>query len=498
MRADRWRVFGIATLVSFLAMALWSLASPLGTSPDEPSHMIRAAATVRGDAYGTPDATDPSLSDVTVPRSVAQAAAYACTAFDPSITAACQPHDIASPDDLVIASHSANTGSPVYYAIVGLPSLVMSGDVALYGMRLVSALLAAAMIGTIFLALGELRRLRWATLTAVVACTPMLLYLGGSVNPNGVEAAAAGAVLAVLVALLRAPSPGRLLLERAGLLLVAATLVTSSRSIGLLWVVLATAAAALVADPVIVRDLVRRPLVWVTAGLCAAVCLLAVAWTVTLPAIGSAVFSGAGTSPLQGLQTMLLRSFDLDGAVGLFGWVDTPSPTFTLVVYALAIGGPIIAALVLGRGRSRLAVILLGAALVLVPAVSQALVVSTLGYIWQGRYILAVLVCLLLMVGIALDDASDSASPVMLRFCTVGLALIAAAQAFVFFMVLRRYVSGDSFLVAMLSRPAWQPPGGWLLLVVLYSIVIAAAVVLVRRSLPSPARSTPHRLMAPR
>ncbi len=483
MTAARWRVFGIATLVAFLAMVLWSLASPLGTSPDEPSHMIRAASTVRGDAYGTPNATDPSLSDVMVPRYVAQTAAYACTAFDPSVTADCQPHDVASPDDLVVSSHSANTGSPVYYAVVGLPSLVLSGDVALYAMRLVSALLTAVMIGSIFFALRELPRSRWASLTAVVACTPMLLYLGGSVNPNGVEAAAAGAVFALLVALLRVPAQGRVLLERVGLLLLAATLVTSSRSIGLLWVVIATAAAALIADPAVVRDLVRRPLAWVAAGLCAAVCLLAVAWTITLPTVGSAVFSGAGTSPLQGFQTMLLRSFDLDGAVGLFGWVDTPSPTFTLVVYALAIGGPTIAALVLARGRARLAVILLGAALVLVPAVSQALVVSTLGYIWQGRYILAVLVCLLLMVGIALDDASDSAGPAVLRFCTVGLALIAAAQAFVFFMVLRRYVSGDSFLVAMLSRPAWQPPGGWLLLAVLYAIVMTAAVLLVRRSI---------------
>ena len=51
LRPATWsplRVWIVAFLAFFSLTAAWALASPLTAVPDEPSHMIKAAATVRG------------------------------------------------------------------------------------------------------------------------------------------------------------------------------------------------------------------------------------------------------------------------------------------------------------------------------------------------------------------------------------------------------------------------------------------------------------------
>src|SRR3954452_23631241 len=49
-----FRVWLTAFVAFFALAAAWALASPLTAVPDEPAHMIKAAATVRGQLHGTP------------------------------------------------------------------------------------------------------------------------------------------------------------------------------------------------------------------------------------------------------------------------------------------------------------------------------------------------------------------------------------------------------------------------------------------------------------
>jgi hypothetical protein len=44
----------ISFSVFYLAIAAWTFASPLGSAPDEPAHLLRAASLVRGQLLGTP------------------------------------------------------------------------------------------------------------------------------------------------------------------------------------------------------------------------------------------------------------------------------------------------------------------------------------------------------------------------------------------------------------------------------------------------------------
>ena len=50
----QFRNWLISFAVLFIAVAAWSFASPLGSAPDEPAHLIRAASLVRGELIGKP------------------------------------------------------------------------------------------------------------------------------------------------------------------------------------------------------------------------------------------------------------------------------------------------------------------------------------------------------------------------------------------------------------------------------------------------------------
>ena len=81
--------------------------------------------------------------------------------------------------------------SPMYYAIVGLPSLIVTSTTGMYLMRTVSSLL-----GALFLALAIMSVFCWSSrrllqIGVLLAATPTAAYYASSVNPNGLEIMAA-------------------------------------------------------------------------------------------------------------------------------------------------------------------------------------------------------------------------------------------------------------------------------------------------------------------
>ncbi len=465
-------------------MLLWALASPLGSVPDEPSHAIRAAAVVRGQVSTGAWAENHSLAQADVPAYVAHMHERTCFAFNPQITAACVAPVPGDPNAIVTTGTSAGINSPLYYAIVGLPTLFLDGDTALYGMRVVNALLCAAALAVMFMQLTMLSRSRWAVTAAAVALTPMVFFLAGSINPNALEMATAGALFATLVGAFRAVSSNRVLWERAVLAGFAVILLSNTRSIALLWVVIVLGAALALGRVDVLRSLIRKPAAWVLMAIAGGAGLAAVNWYTHPPTTGDGTIVGAGTSAGSAFVTMLARTFDFaEGYIGIFGWVDTPSPAFSVMVWSSVLVGLIVAALAWGSGRSRWVAGGLGIGMVLIPAVTQAILVTSVGFIWQGRYMLAILLCFLVACGIAVDDATDR--PIVGRARTVvviALALVALGQAASFVWTLRRYVVGSKGTLAqMFASPSWQPPLGWLPLTLLLLIVTAGAAFVVYR-----------------
>jgi hypothetical protein len=482
--AHRWRVFSIAFFVLLAPMLLWSLATPLGAVPDEPAHAIRAAAVVRGQITSGPWSQDPRLAEANVPNYVRHMGALTCYAFHPEISAGCMRPVTGDPNEIVSAGTSAAVNSPAYYAIVGLPTLVMHGTPALYAMRGVSAVLCAAALAIMIMMLLQLPRWRWALVATTVGVTPMVLFLCGAINPNGLEIASAGALLATLTVIFRLPSSGWILWERAALVVLSSGLLESTRSIALLWVLVTIVASLLLADMSIVRALLHKPATWVSLGLSAVISVVTVVWYAHPPQLAAQVFAGTNTNPAVAFVNMLIGTFDYSsGYVGLFGWVDTPSPLFSTIVWSAAIVALLVSVFIWGSRRGRFAVLGLSIVMVLVPPIAQALVISQMGYIWQGRYMLAMLVCLVVACGIAIDDTTGEALVLPLRrVLAIGLTLLVIGQIFSFWWALRRYVvSVNGGIRDMLVAAQWQPPLGWITLTVLLAIAASLGAWLVFR-----------------
>jgi len=459
-------------------MTAWSFASPLMSVPDEPAHAIRAAAVVRGEILSRADPdVESGPGGIRVPAYIDFTQRMGCFAFDAAKSAACQtdyPGDDA--DRLVPSGSSAQSNSPVYYAIVGLPTLAMSGDAALYAMRLVSALLSSVVLAFTFTMLWMRRRHLWSLVGFVVAVTPMVLFLGGGINPNAIEAASAASLFVSLVSIIRdRPHGGRLYLY--GTIAVASViLVTSGRSIGLLWLLL-VAAGAFIFVPGSAPGLFKRASTWIIIGLCAAFSVAALGWfLIPQPAFDTPLNSDA--SLLAVLQQAFERGLDYwSGMIGYFGWLDAASPTITYFIWNGLIIALVVGAVLLGTGTARWAGLGFGVALIVVPVLIQASLYRQFGLVWQGRYVLALLFLALIASGMALDAAARAITPPIVRVLRAVVVGMAIGHLLGFVWALRRYVVAKDSWIAMIQAPQWQPPLSWLFWSLFYAVVLAIATV---------------------
>jgi hypothetical protein len=189
----------------------------------------------------------------------------------------------------------------------------------------------------------------------------------------------------------------------------------------------------------------------------------------------------------RGFMIMLDRTYDFfPQYIGTMGWLDTPAPELVTLVW----GGLMIAALVVPfcvrplRNWTGYWVAL--AMLYLVPALLQTALWRGMGFIWQGRYTLPLVVVLFVSVGLGLRKLRFPTSPVAVHISRVMFWLIVFCHTLTFVYVLRRYVVGISEIAnwqTLFSSPDWQPPLGWFTLTAAYLLVTATGVLLLFRYL---------------
>lgn len=113
----------------------------------EPSHVVHAAAVVRGQWVGTPITNFPGFTLVHIPGPFASGIAReSCFQSPPTSPASCQPPWPASSRAVAAATYTGRYPS-LYYAVVGRPTLVASSLPSFYAMRLLSALVSALYLG---------------------------------------------------------------------------------------------------------------------------------------------------------------------------------------------------------------------------------------------------------------------------------------------------------------------------------------------------------------
>jgi hypothetical protein len=471
-------------------------ATPINGAPDERDHLLRAAAVARGElvarngAYvrgtGALVAAPASLSALTAPAS--------CFMFQPQRTADCARLPTNPPAGVRPQPSGAGRYFPLYYGIVGLPLLTFDWIQGFYLTRLLSMLVNAALLASAFASAALWRRSPLLVTGLYAAVTPMVLFLSGAVNPNSWEISSAICVWTSSLALLLAEdrSDDSRLLARIG---VAALLLVCLRGLSPLWLALALLLVAAVA----IKDRTLEVLRWpaTTAWLAAILVVTAGAliWTVQFGVLEIGRPAVPGRLGLPDLiETSVLRvPGRVQEMVGLFGWLDTPSPAVTPLLWSAGVGAVVLLGLAGAAGLPRAGLIAAVLLTIAVPIAAEVPGANAFGFAWQGRYTLPLAVGVPILGGAAAGVGATLGPRAAIRLTAWLAILLGVANFAAFWWMLLRYQVGVGRGLNALEG-SWHPPGGSLLILVVYAVGLlgwgvaaSAAWRLAERSVEEPA-----------
>jgi hypothetical protein len=450
-----------------MVITAWSLATPLMASPDESAQVAQAAAVVRGQ-FDEPHVRVPSgtVSFVKVPAWVLSGYLLPnCFAFKPDHPAGCHVQVPAAGPTTQAPTQFSNY-PPLYFLWTGLPSLWLTGTTAMHAMRLMAVLANAVLLALGIFLLARFHPRRSALIGALVAVTPMVLFLSSVVNNSGIEITAAFAAWCGGLCVIEQRKVPRAL----GLWTsVTFAVFILSRPLSPVNAAVVLAVLAVLAGRRRLRTLGVDP---------GARCI---GLTVALSMLVAGVFLAVGGLPgLLGYPLKVPLSFGtafhevllrdpsrLQQGIGLFGWTDTPLPHSVPTVWIVLTTILCLVGLVRSF-RFRRGLPLLALAIFLMPVIFEIPKINAVGAYWQGRYWLP------LLVGIPLTAAASRSTraharpvallPPLTAALVRGIAIVAIcatvawAQIDTFLLALHRYTVG---LNAPASAPqAWAPLGG--------------------------------------
>jgi hypothetical protein len=490
----RLRIWLVAFALFAALGSTWALASPVLSNPDEPAHSVKAAAAVRGQLV-PPKETLPDegpgellrggwVTSVTVPYSYTWQSSELplCYIYDGTAPAGCAPSFEAGPE---LARWVTFVGRfpPPYYLAVGWPTGIDSGVQGFFAMRFVSVALNAALLATALACAVAVRRLRFLALGVLVAATPQAILLGAAINPNGLEASAAILTwVAGTVALLH--DEDRLPRGVLPALAAGAVSLAWTRSLATLWLaVIGVTLLLAFGDRARLAARLRgrgERLVIAVVGVAA---VGAAAWVLLTDSLDN----NSGYEPRGlGFWAAIRHSLELTPSylrqmVAVFGWQREPSPVWLSWLWGASVLALVVAALWPRRQgdlrRSRIVLAGFTVLNLLLPTLMQAPTAKRFGFVWSGRYGLA------LGVGVPVLAAAIVArrelAPAVTRALT---AVIVVAVGFGHIVAhwadMRRYVVGLDGPVWYLGHDGWDPPivSSPVLLLAVVAIVIALAI----------------------
>jgi hypothetical protein len=481
-RREWWTLFA-----AFLAVfGAWSLSTPLFAGTDESAHAVRAAAAARGEWVGDAVLKLGWHMDYDVPEAYARTNEVGC--FSPRAPMFVGPERAAQTPEclpsfeggsrLVRASSYEFRGLPVFYTVVGLPTLAVPDGTGVYLMRLAGAAGCAALAASAVQSALARRRSLPMLVGTLLALTPGAVYLASLVNPNGMEIVATIALFATLLALAD-PEPledDDRLVGRAGVALIVLVLLRAIDPFvaALAIVAFVALAGAPRARAVWERVDVRR---WLAVAL--GLVVLHGVWVATVALGYGEERDGHGLAWAAGRWDDLLRE-----SVGVLGANDVRLPMAVYVVWALVAVAAIGAGLVVGSTAHRALVgALVGLATVLAIGV-DGYNLPPLGFDWQGRYGLPLLAGAAL---VALDGVARSRRALGdpgARIAGVAAVVALLAGQLVAFVATARVLgvgrASDAGPLAYLFDAAWEPALPPLLLLLVFAVGLAGVGVVAR------------------
>ena len=448
---------GIALVAGLgLLLLAWAIGNAPFTSPDEAGHFTRSASLVRGQLVGEPAGPPPQAAGregvrlrfgqettrrVTIPASI-DPDGLDCDALHPELPASCT-QSRSGPGSVEVESAVA-TYDPLPSVVPGLATLVVTSNAtaSLRAARIAGALLALALVA-LGLACGQGA---WTRIGVCLALTPGTLFVLASVNPNSLEIAGA---VACAVPLFRLATTGALARRGVAALTLGGIAMVASRPTSIGWLGVAAVAAAICS-----RDLRR------TLGTRRSLRIVALGW---LAAIAASVLweKLVEPSPPRGLNGASLRaaiSFVPEMVreyVGVFGALDTRPPALLSLPLLLAFAGLFATALRHADDRARRALLVVLAAILVLPVALNATVLWFTGFALQGRHVTALIVLAPILAGVALDARGIGAR----AGARAGVAAAWAFSQVAFWLYdAHRHAVGVGGSWDFLGRdPAWLP-----------------------------------------
>jgi Predicted membrane protein (DUF2142) len=474
-----WTSFLFVTILG----GMWGLANPPFAGPDEPAHVFRAHAFAHGQLTGNePNARlrkelrqqgeHRRLLVVRAPLTY-KSAESVCFAFDASVTAKCLFFEPSS-RDVDIPIYTARH-PPAYYAAVGAVSWFhRPGPGTVYLMRFVGALITGAFLATAITASRRTAAPKLVAAGVLLAFTPMVLFLGGVVNPSVTEVAASLAFWVGGLVLVTGSNEhvDKRLVTAAG---IAGCALALSRQLGPLWLGLIALTMLGMTNRRRLVELTRSNWARLWGGLIAASALVQVGWDTIIKPL-----EVTPTGPQRtrfDTPEILRNTFGATFAhvremIGQFGWLDTPSPALTWVPWIAAVGFIFFLAVMWGRRRDVAILIGLVAATIVVPALIESTQYGNAGgSIWQGRYTLPLAFGIPILATFALASSEGGRQlPTKRLLLAVGI-IFGIAHVLAFAQNLRRYTVGYDGEIQFWKHPEWSPPLSPLLLTIGFTIV---------------------------
>ena len=457
-RRDWWIWFGWL----LLALLAWGWSTPIFAAPDEQAHATRSAVMIRGQLKGTDKQTAFGLvSEVTAPRWL-ESLNPICFIQKLEVTPTCVTAPVTDSGTYVTAIVMGGF-SPLYAWAIGVPTTVLSGDVAIHLMRALGALVSAALLASAF---ASARRLgRWAVVGVFAALTPMVLYLGAVINPNGVEIMGALTVWISVAALARAGHIDELLVAR---IAIAYVICVNTRALALPMVTIALLVPMLLADRDRLRAIaaIRHVRAWI--GVAAVSVVVQLGWLASvgakrdlLPRIPFTFLDGLG------------RTWEVFvEAIATFGWTDVEIPGLA-VLWLVAFAALVLVALAHADRRDAAVLIGLIVATVVLPIFVRMAQLPRLHSVWLGRYGLPLTVGVPILAGVIIATRAPRLPEHVANAAAASLTgTLALGQVLAFWVTARRYGTGTSGRVLYFLDARWSPPLPALALIAAFATAI--------------------------
>ena len=415
----------LGALILLAILCTWSMGTARYGGPDEPAHVLRAAAVANGQIYGElAPGLPPGYRSVLVPATLATGDP-ACFRLQPARNGSCS-QATTRPGMVSVATSAANY-PPLYYALLGYPAKWLGGasDAGTY--RLMAA------IGNWFVLILVAARLRCfgeRALVMLATITPAAWFLSGVVNPNGLE-----------IALIALAWVG------------VAQLGQSHPSVGALMWIGGPMAVAIAVRPVAIFACAAIFVVVICArvgwrqlailGIPPTFAIVAVeVWNMWIGLTVSDSRTRVSATPSAALwHSLASLPTALNQAIGSLSWLELQAPWPVVALWGATAAATAGVGLLTDRGSRHGPWWLWLGSLVLAPIVFTLATYSRIGYIWQGRYSIPILIGLAALY--LRSPEVPSARPGW-KISGLWLGTYVIGEITTFWVALRRYVVGTN------------------------------------------------------